>query len=206
MCIRDRYMGGNNQKFQSMSDLNFEGRVAIVTGAGRGIGRAVAIALAQRGAKVLVNDNGSSLDGKGSSQQPADEVVKEIKSKGGIAQACYENAVEGDKVVEAALKSFGNVDIVVCSSGIYFSKPLESTTLEEFDNMYNSDLRSAFAVIRAAFPVMRNNSFGRIVLLSSDYGLFGSENHTAFSTVKGAVWGFIRTLSLEGEKKILNLI
>src|ERR1700753_2347685 len=149
-----------------MSELRFDGRVAVVTGAGRGLGRAYAALLAERGAKVVVNDVGGGLDGAGMDAGPADQVVGEIRAAGGEAVACRASVgsrERGEAIVQTALDHFGGVDVLVHNAGNVRRGSLKQMSYEDFDAVLDVHLRGAFHVVRPAFPVMFYARYGRIV-------------------------------------------
>jgi NAD(P)-dependent dehydrogenase (short-subunit alcohol dehydrogenase family)/putative sterol carrier protein len=183
--------------------IRFDGRVAIVTGAGGGLGRAYALELAKRGAKVVVNDLGGGKDGSGGSQSAADRVVEEIKAMGGEAVASYESvstAEGGEAIVEAALKAFGRVDIVINNAGILRDRTFAKMDGESWDAVMGVHLKGAYHVTRPAFVKMREQGYGRVVLTSSAAGLYGNFGQTNYSAAKMGLVGMMNTLKLEGEK------
>src|SRR4051812_43103668 len=145
------------------NELRFDGRVAIVTGAGGGLGRAHALLLGSRGCKVVVNDLGGSMHGGGDSRAPADKVVDEIKQAGGSAIANYDSVEAGDQIVKAALDAFGGVDIVVNNAGILRDTSFQKLTEEDWDLIYRVHVLGGFRVTRAAWSVMRDKGYGRII-------------------------------------------
>jgi NAD(P)-dependent dehydrogenase (short-subunit alcohol dehydrogenase family) len=189
-----------------MSDyeLGFEGRVAIVTGAGAGLGRTYAIDLARRGAKVVVNDLGGARDGSGKgSSTPADIVVEEIKAAGGEAVANYDNVATvegGENITKTAMDAFGKVDIVVNNAGILRDKSFLKMDPENWDIVVAVHLRGPYCVTRPAFKVMRENGYGRIVLTTSASGIYGNFGQTNYAAAKTAMLGLMNVLGLEGAK------
>jgi NAD(P)-dependent dehydrogenase (short-subunit alcohol dehydrogenase family) len=186
-----------------MTELRFDGRVAIVTGAGHGLGRQHALELAARGAKVVVNDLGGARDGTGASAGPAQEVVEEIKKNGGEAIADAGNVATEDgarALVQAALDAFGKIDIVVNNAGILRDKSFKNMSAEEYDAVIAVHLRGSFLVAQAAFGHMREQGYGRIINTSSPAGLFGNFGQANYSTAKMGLVGFTRTLGIEGAK------
>ncbi|GIH80634.1 SDR family oxidoreductase [Planobispora longispora] len=186
-----------------MSELRFDGKVAVVTGAGHGLGRAHALSLAERGAKVVVNDLGGALDGTGASAGPAAEVVELITKNGGEAVANADNVAtpEGAKaVVQAAVDGFGRVDIVVNNAGILRDKSFGKMTVEEFDAVLAVHVRGSFLVSHAAFPYLKEQGYGRIVNTSSPAGLFGNFGQANYSTAKMGLVGLTKTLAIEGAR------
>lgn len=172
-----------------------EGKTAIVTGAGRGLGRAHALALASQGAKVVVNDLGGAADGLGASKTPADEVVEEIGKAGGIAVVNYESVStpEGaDSIIKAALDNFGGLDILVNNAGILRDRMVFNMTDEEWDLVIKVHLYGTFYCTRVASRIMRGQRYGRIVNTSSISGL-GSMGQANYSAAKEAIVGLTRT-------------
>ncbi|BBZ15364.1 SDR family NAD(P)-dependent oxidoreductase [Mycobacterium branderi] len=184
-----------------MSELRFDDRVAVVTGAGRGLGRAYASLLASRGAKVVVNDIGAALTGEGVDSGPAEEVVSEIRAGGGQAISCAESvatAAGGASIVEAAIDHFGRVDILIHNAGNVRRAPLGQMSYEDFDAVLDVHLRGAFHVVRAAFPLMRAARYGRIVVTSSISGLYGNCGVANYAAAKTGVIGLANVVALEG--------
>jgi NAD(P)-dependent dehydrogenase (short-subunit alcohol dehydrogenase family)/putative sterol carrier protein len=185
-------------------EIRFDGRVAIVTGAGGGLGRVYALELAKRGAKVLVNDLGGSRDGSGEgSQSPAQKVVEEILAAGGQALANYDNVATpagGAAIVQAALAAFGTVDILINNAGILRDKSLAKMDPETWQAVLDVHLQGAFHVTQPAFAVMKEKGYGRIVMTTSAAGLYGNFGQTNYSAAKMALVGFMNTLKLEGSK------
>jgi len=184
--------------------LRFDGQVAMVTGAGGGLGRVYALELARRGAKVVVNDLGGGKDGLGEGQRSAaDRVVEEIRAFGGEAVANYDSVATpagGEAMVEAALKAFGRLDIVINNAGILRDKTLAKMEPESWDGVMEVHLKGAYNVTRPAFVKMREQGYGRIVLTSSAAGLYGNFGQANYSAAKMGLVGFMNTLKLEGEK------
>ena len=184
--------------------IRFDGRVAIVTGAGAGLGRVYALELAKRGASVVVNDLGGSRDGSGEgSKSPADRVVEEIKALGGEAVANYDSVSTpggGEAIVDTAIKVFGRLDIVINNAGVLRDKTLVKMEPENWDVVLDVHLKGAYNVTRPAFVKMRENGYGRIVLMTSAAGLYGNFGQTNYSAAKMGLVGFMNTLKLEGEK------
>ncbi|MCP4908446.1 MAG: SDR family NAD(P)-dependent oxidoreductase [bacterium] len=175
-----------------------EGRVAIVTGAGRGIGRATALALAARGARVVVNDLGASLEGAGDDATPAKEVVLEIEKAGGVAIANADSVAEwtsASRIVESALDHFGRIDLLVNNAGLSASSPIFEHDPELFDRVVRSHLHGTFYCMRAASPHMKERGYGRIVNVVSRAGLLGLPNQAAYGAGKGGVFGLTNVVS-----------
>lgn len=184
-----------------MDELRFDDRVAIVTGAGRGVGRCHALSLASRGAKVVVADLGGALEGGGSSAAPAEEVVAEITAAGGEAVACHASVADEDgaaAIVQAALDAFGRVDVVVNNAGIANPESFEDDSLEQFRRMIDVHYLGTVYVTRAAWPHMVEAGYGRIVNTTSEAVLGFVPKATSYAGGKGAVLGFTRALALQG--------
>jgi len=181
-------------------NLGFQGKVAVVTGAGGGLGKAYALELAQRGAKVVVNDLGCSTKGEGHSKELVDAVVNEIKQAGGTAVPSYDSVEFGEKVIETAISNFGKVDIVINNAGILLDSSFLKMTPENWDKVLKAHLYGTFAVTRAAWAKMREQKFGRIVNTASGSGLFGNFGQANYSAAKLGIHGLTQTLAREGEK------
>jgi NAD(P)-dependent dehydrogenase (short-subunit alcohol dehydrogenase family)/acyl dehydratase/putative sterol carrier protein len=183
--------------------IRFDGRVAIVTGAGGGLGRVYALELAKRGARVVVNDLGGARDGSGASTTAADAVVKEITDAGGLAVANYDSVTSpqgGEQIVQTALDHFGRLDILVNNAGILRDKSFGKMSPDMWDAVLAVHLQGAFHVTRAAFPLLREQGYGRIVMTTSAAGLFGNFGQTNYSAAKMALVGLMNSLKLEGAK------
>ena len=152
-----------------MSDLRFDDRVVIVTGAGNGLGRSHALEFGLRGAKVVVNDLGGSAFGDGSDRRVADVVVEEIQAAGGQAVANYDSVTDGDNIVKSAVDAFGRVDVVVNNAGILRDKSFHKMTDEDWDLIFDVHVRGAYKVTHAAWPLMREQNFGRETIPHSDF-------------------------------------
>jgi NAD(P)-dependent dehydrogenase (short-subunit alcohol dehydrogenase family) len=184
-----------------MSELRFDDRVAVVTGAGRGLGRSYALLLASRGAKVVVNDTGASLTGDGADTGPAAEVVREIEVAGGKALASTESVATADggqAIIQTALDHYGRIDILVHNAGTVRRAALTEMSYEDFDAVLDVHLRGAFHVVRPAFPLMRAAHYGRIVLTSSIGGLYGNHDVANYAVAKAGVIGLSNVVALEG--------
>ena len=186
-----------------MSDIRFDGRVAVITGAGNGLGRSHALFLASRGAKVVVNDLGGSVAGTGGSQAAADGVVAEIKAAGGEAVANYDSVATekgGRNIIKTALDAFGTVDILINNAGNVRDKTFAKMQLDDFRSLIDVHLMGTVYCTHAAWPIMKEKSFGRIVVTSSAAGLYGNHGHTNYGTAKMAVVGFMNALKEEGKR------
>jgi len=187
-----------------MSDeIKFEGRVAVVTGAGAGLGKTYALELARRGAKVVVNDLGGARDGSGGSSAAADQVVEEIKAAGGEAAPNYDTVATpegGQNIIKTAIDNFGKVDIVINNAGILRDKTFLKMEPESWDAVLNVHLRGSYCVTRAALPSMRENSYGRIVMTTSGAGMYGNFGQSNYAAAKMGLIGLMNVLKLEGAK------
>jgi NAD(P)-dependent dehydrogenase (short-subunit alcohol dehydrogenase family)/acyl dehydratase len=185
-------------------EIRFDGRVAIVTGAGAGLGRTYALELARRGAAVVVNDLGGARDGSGAgSSSPADQVVAEIRAAGGRAVANYDNVATvdgGAGIVQSALDAFGRVDIVINNAGILRDKSFVKMTPDNWNAVLAVHLNGAYHVTRPAFEVMKQQGYGRIVMTTSAAGLYGNFGQANYSAAKMGLVGLMNTLKLEGQK------
>ena len=185
--------------------LRFEGKVALVTGAGRGLGRAHALMLAARGAKVLVNDLGTGGAGEGHDASPAQSVVDEIRAAGGQAQVNGESVVEGGRIVQAALDHFGRLDIIVNNAGFLRDVAFHKMTASDWDTLYEVHLLGAFRIIHAAWPRMREQAYGRIVNTSSAAGIYGNFGQVNYGTFKLALHGMTQPLAVEGKARGIHV-
>ncbi|XP_013136954.1 PREDICTED: peroxisomal multifunctional enzyme type 2, partial [Papilio polytes] len=182
-----------------MEQLRFDGRVAVVTGAGGGLGKAYALLLASRGAKVVVNDLGGGRDGSGKSTF-ADAVVQEIKSKGGEAVADYNSVVDGEKIIKTAIDNFGRVDIIINNAGILRDKSFSKMSEQDWDLIQAVHLKGAFKTTHAAWEIFRKQKYGRVIMTSSNAGLFGNFGQANYSAAKLGLVGLANTLAIEGAK------
>jgi NAD(P)-dependent dehydrogenase (short-subunit alcohol dehydrogenase family) len=186
--------------------IRFDDRVAIVTGAGNGIGRTYALFLAERGAKVVINDLGGSIDGSSEAgARVADKVVDEIKAMGGEAVANYDSVTDGAKIVQTAIDAFGRIDIVINNAGILRDVSFQKMEDKDWDFVQQVHLNGAYAVTRAAWPYMRDQKYGRVVMITSSAGLFGNFGQSNYSAAKLGVVGLCNTLSKEGAKRGINV-
>ena len=181
--------------------LNFQDKVVVITGAGGGLGRAYALAFAKLGAKIVVNDLGGSTKGEGADTRAADKVVNEIKQLGGIAVADYNSVVDGAKVIKTALDNFQTIDIVINNAGILRDVSFHKMSESDWDLLNAVHLKGVFAITRAAWPILRNKKYGRIINVSSAAGLYGNFGQAHYSTVKMGIIGLTKTLSHEGKKR-----
>ncbi|XP_073410980.1 peroxisomal multifunctional enzyme type 2 [Dendrobates tinctorius] len=182
------------------SSLRFDGRVVLVTGAGGGLGKAYALAFAERGASVVVNDLGGDIKGDGKSSSAADKVVEEIRAKGGKAVANHDSVEAGEKLVQSALDAFGRIDIVINNAGILRDRSFARISDADWDIIHRVHLRGSFLVSRAAWNHMKNQKFGRIIMTSSAAGIYGNFGQANYSAAKLGLVGLSNTLALEGVK------
>ncbi len=186
-----------------MSDIRFDGRVAVITGAGGGLGKTYALDMARRGASVVVNDLGGSADGTGGGSSMADATVKEITEAGGTAVANYDSVAtpEGGKaIIQTALDNFGKVDILVNNAGILRDKSFLKLEPANLDAVIDVHLKGAFFVTQPAFASMKDNGYGRIVMASSGAGIFGNFGQTNYGAAKMGLVGLMNVLAVEGAK------
>jgi len=184
--------------------ISFKGQVAIVTGAGNGLGRSHALELAKRGAKVLVNDLGGSMDGTGGSSEAAKKVVAEIIAAGGEAVAnggSVSDPMGAKSMVADAMNAWGRVDILINNAGILRDKSFRKVSIEDFKIIMDVHLMGAVYVTKEVWPIMEEQEYGRIVMTTSPSGLFGNFGQTNYGAAKMAVVGFMNTLKIEGAKK-----
>ena len=188
----------------TMSGLRFDGRVAIITGAGGGLGRSHALELARRGASILVNDLGGAVDGSGSSMTAADLVVDEIIALGGVAAPNHDSvatAEGGQAIVQAALDAFGRVDVLVNNAGILRDKAFHKMDDTMIQAVIDVHLKGALYVSQPAYRLMREQGYGRIVNTSSASGLFGNFGQANYGAAKAGLAGLTRVLALEGASR-----
>jgi len=186
-----------------MAELRFDDRVAVITGGGRGLGRAYALLLASRGAKIVVNDPGLSMSGDATDEGPADALVAEIKAAGGQAVASLDSVAtpEGAKaIVQTALDAFGRLDILIHSAGNVRRGSLTELSYEDFESVLSVHLRGAFNMVREAMPVMTAQNYGRIVLTGSINGLYGKANNATYALCKAGFMGLSNTAAIEGRE------
>ena len=184
-----------------MSDIRFDERTVIITGAGNGLGKTYALEFGRRGANVVVNDLGGSAFGDGSDKAAADVVVDEIKAAGGNAVANYDSVTDGDQIVATALDTFGKVDVVIINAGILRDKTFHKMEESDWNLIYEVHVLGAFKVTHAAWPHMRDQNYGRIVFTTSAAGIYGNFGQTNYSMAKLGQLGMSQTLALEGVSK-----
>ena len=184
-----------------MTDVRFDDRVVLITGAGNGLGRTYALEMGKRGAKVVVNDLGGSAFGDGADKGAADLVVDEIKAGGGQAVANYDSVTDGDKIVQTAMDSFGKIDVVINNAGILRDKTFHKMEEQDWDLVYDVHVRGAFKVTHAAWPYMRDQNYGRLIFTASAAGIYGNFGQTNYAMAKLGQYGMSQTLALEGRSK-----
>ncbi|MGZ4694474.1 MAG: SDR family oxidoreductase [Acidimicrobiales bacterium] len=185
------------------SPLSYDGRVALITGAGGGLGRSHALELARRGARVVVNDLGGAVDGTGSSTSAAEAVVQEIEALGGEVVANADSIATpegGAAVVQTALDAFGRIDVIINNAGILRDTSFKNMSAEMLDPVLDVHLRGAFNVTRPAWTLMRDQGYGRIVNTTSGAGLFGNFGQANYGAAKMGLVGLTRVLAVEGHK------
>lgn len=185
-------------------ELRYDGKVAIVTGAGAGLGRAHALLLASRGAKVVVNDLGGDIHGGGASQMSADKIVDEIKAAGGEATANYDSVENGEKIVKTAIDAYGKIDIVINNAGILRDVSFAKMTDQDWDIIFLVHMKGTYSVTKAAWPYMREQNYGRIVNTASAAGIYGNFGQANYSAAKLGILGFTNTLAIEGANRNIH--
>ncbi|MBV1876539.1 MAG: SDR family NAD(P)-dependent oxidoreductase [Pseudomonadales bacterium] len=184
--------------------ISYDDRVAVVTGAGSGLGRSHAKVLASKGVKVVVNDLGGNVAGEGGSSRAADDVVEEIIQAGGEAVANYDSVASqegGQNIIQTAVDNFGSVDILINNAGNVRDKSFAKMDLDNFTALMDVHLMGAVYCTKAAWPLMLEKQFGRVVMTSSSAGLFGSHGHTNYASAKLSLVGFMHALIQEGSRK-----
>jgi NAD(P)-dependent dehydrogenase (short-subunit alcohol dehydrogenase family) len=180
--------------------LRFDNKVVIVTGAGNGLGKIYALFFASRGAKVVVNDLGTSHTGSGASEGAAQLVVNEIKAAGGQAVANTDSVEFGEKIVKTAMDTYGRVDVIINNAGILRDVSMVKMTDLDWDLIMKVHLKGTYSVTKAAWNIMRKQGFGRIINTSSASGLYGSFGQANYAAAKLGIHGFTMTLAREGDK------
>jgi len=186
-----------------MADIRFDGKVAIITGAGGGLGRQHALEVARRGAKVVVNDLGGSMDGSGGSSEAAQAVVEEIKAFGGEAIANGSSVTDDAGVahmIKQTLDAWGRIDILIANAGILRDRSFAKMTLEDFELVLDVHLLGTFKTCKAVWELMRAQNYGRIVVTTSSSGLYGNFGQANYGAAKLGIIGLMNTLKIEGQK------
>ena len=191
-----------------MADIRFDGKVAIVTGAGGGLGRCHALEFARRGAKVIVNDLGGSVDGSGGSSAAAMAVVEEIRAGGGEAIANGASVTDDAGVagmVAQAMEAYGRIDILIANAGILRDKSFAKMEIEDFTKVVDVHLMGTMKPAKAVWEIMRQQNYGRIVVTTSSSGLYGNFGQSNYGAAKLGLIGFMNTLKLEGQKNNIHV-
>ena len=183
-----------------MANLRFDNKVVVISGAGNGLGKVYALDFAKKGAKVVVNDLGGKTDGSGGGSKAADLVVAEINKAGGQAVASYDSVVDGAKIIKTALDAFGRVDVVINNAGILRDVAFAKMKDADWDLLYQVHLKGSYALTKAAWNVMREQKFGRIINVASAAGIYGNFGQAQYSAFKLGLVGLANTLALEGAK------
>src|ERR1700731_471536 len=186
-----------------MANISFDGKVAIVTGAGGGLGKQHALELARRGAKVVINDLGGSMDGSGGSSAAAGAVVAEIKAAGGEAIANGASVTDDAGVahlVQQTMDTWGRIDVLIANAGILRDKSFSKMEIKDFEAVMNVHLMGTVKPAHAIWPIMRAQKYGRIVVTTSSTGLYGNFGQTNYGAAKMSLVGFMNSLKLEGDK------
>jgi len=186
-----------------MADIRFDNRVAIVTGAGGGLGRQHALELARRGAKVVINDLGGTVDGSGGSTEAAGKVVAEIKAAGGQAIANGASVTDDSGVahlIQQTMDEWGRVDIIVANAGILRDKSFSKMEMADFELVVNVHLMGTVKPVKAAWEIMKAQNYGRVVITTSATGLYGNFGQANYGAAKAGVVGFMNTMKIEGAK------
>ncbi|MFI4976133.1 MAG: SDR family NAD(P)-dependent oxidoreductase [Caulobacterales bacterium] len=191
-----------------MADIRFDGKVAIVTGAGGGLGRQHALELARRGAKLVVNDLGGSMDGSGGSSDAATKVVEEIKALGGEAIANGSSVTDDAGValmVKHAMDAWGRIDILIANAGVLRDKSFSKMEIADFEFVVSVHLMGTVKPTKAVWEIMKEQNYGRIVVTTSSTGLYGNFGQTNYGAAKLAIIGFMNSLKLEGQKNNIHV-
>jgi len=191
-----------------MPEIRFDGQVAIVTGAGGGLGRSHALELARRGAKVVVNDLGASIDGSGGGSDAANQVVEEIRAAGGEAIANGSSVADDlgvERMVKDAMDAWGRIDILIANAGILRDRSYTKMTIADFELVLDVHLMGTVKPARAVWDIMRAQNYGRMVFTTSSGGLYGNFGQSNYGTAKMGIVGLMQTLKLEGQKNNVHI-
>lgn len=186
-----------------MAEIRFDNKVAVITGAGGGLGKAYALLLAARGAKVVVNDLGGTFDGSGSDATPAQQVVDEIKAAGGDAVANYDSVAEWEsaqKIINTAVENYGRLDILINNAGILRDKSILKMEMDDYRKIMSVHLDGTFFCTKAAFAIMKEQAYGRIVSTASAAGLYGNFGQTNYGAAKMGIAGMMNCVAQEGAR------
>ena len=198
-----KYLIINSKGTENKMTIDFKDKVAIVTGAGGGLGKCHALELAKRGAKLIINDLGGSVDGSGGSSESANQVVKEIKELGGEAIP-NGSSVTDDKgvklMVDQAIDEYGRIDILINNAGILIDKSFSKMGIDDFKKVLEVHLIGSVKPTKAVWEIMKEQNYGRILVTSSSSGLYGNFGQTNYGSAKLGLVGFMNTLKLEGQK------
>ena len=190
------------------SDIRFDGKVAIVTGSGGGLGKQHALELARRGAKVVINDLGGAVDGKGGSSEAAEAVVAEIKAAGGEAIANGSSVTDDAGVqhmIDQAMEAWGRIDIIIANAGILRDKSFSKMEIADFEAVMNVHVMGTVKPVKAAWEIMKAQNYGRIVVTTSSTGLYGNFGQANYGAAKLGLVGFMNTMKLEGQKNNIHV-
>jgi NAD(P)-dependent dehydrogenase (short-subunit alcohol dehydrogenase family) len=191
-----------------MSDIRFDGKVAIVTGAGGGLGRCHALELARRGARVVINDLGGAMDGSGGNSAAAEAVVAEIKAMGGEAIANGASVSDDAGVaglIKQTMDQWGRIDIIIANAGILRDKSFSKMEIADFDAVMNVHLMGTVKPVKAAWEIMKAQNYGRIVVTTSSTGLYGNFGQANYGAAKLSLVGFMNTMKIEGQKNNIRI-
>jgi NAD(P)-dependent dehydrogenase (short-subunit alcohol dehydrogenase family) len=191
-----------------MADIRFDGKVAIVTGAGGGLGRQHALELARRGAKVVINDLGGAMDGSGGSSAAAEAVVAEIKAAGGEAISNGSSVTDDAgvaRMVRDAMEAWGRVDILIANAGVLRDRSFSKMEMSDFEFVLNVHLMGTVKTAKAVWEIMKGQNYGRIVVTTSSSGLYGNFGQTNYGAAKLGIVGFMNTLKIEGQKNNIHV-
>lgn len=191
-----------------MADIRFDGKVAIVTGAGGGLGRQHALELARRGAKVVINDLGGSMDGSGGSSEAANKVVEEIKAAGGEAIANGSSVTDDagvERMIQSTMEAWGRIDILIANAGVLRDKSFSKMGIDDFEFVLNVHLMGTVKPTKAVWEIMKAQNYGRIVVTTSSSGLYGNFGQTNYGAAKLGIIGFMNTLKIEGQKNNIHV-
>jgi len=188
-----------------VSKLRFDNRVIVVTGAGRGLGREYALLFGALGGRVVVNDLGTSTTGVGFSETCANLVVEEIRAAGGDAIASVDSVEDGSKIIETAMTEYGRVDVIVNNAGVLRDSSFHKMTEDDWESVYRVHLYGSYKVTRSAWPIFREQQYGRIVFITSASGIYGNFGQANYAASKLGLYGLTRTLAIEGASRNIHV-